>query len=636
MSEHKLYNMACGYAEQGIKLLWFKLDKTPGIAWSRDATLDPVKLKEWFYNIEPGQRRIGFKTGQDSRGVVVIDIDVNKRDKTTGSIIDARSVEEKKEYINETYGILPDTLEVYTPSGGRHLYYIADRPVATLKRIFPGDPLDVDSRGDGGVVVAPDEHDYITDGDFHIDNMAPLPEWLYEILARRNPLTRNKSSYTGQIPLIPEMEKAISDAFLYLDYSNRDVWVRTGHAVKTLDSDEAKRLWLEWSQKYADHDPDEAERVWQSFNPSDITIASLFYDAKEKGYEPESISTDILIKEQELKAVTDKPRFEVRTSVDALRPRPPLQWIIQDLMVKGGVCMMTGDAGSGKTWSSLDIAVSIATGDKWLDKETIQGPILIIDEESGDHRLSSRLQKVMSGHNTGEECQLYYVTMSGADLNNALDVYEIEKIIIEKKICFVLIDALMDVILGADENSVKDVIPAFTQLKRISERTGVTFLIIHHNDKSGKGYRGSTAIKGAVDLLMQVEKPENSDKLKITTPKMRDGEPITIKAKMIFTDFSFKIEQQNDNETTGKFTKAECFILNNLLLNGAMTKIDLEKEGEKKNMKRAVHDGIYNLVSKNYIIRTDKLSKIAEYCILENKKIEIESILEHGNLEKYV
>ena len=79
MSEHTLYNLACNYADQGIKLLWFKLDKTPGIAWSTESSNDRAKLHEWFYHLEPGQRRIGIKTGQDSRGVVVIDIDVNKK-----------------------------------------------------------------------------------------------------------------------------------------------------------------------------------------------------------------------------------------------------------------------------------------------------------------------------------------------------------------------------------------------------------------------------------------------------------------------------------------------------------------------------------------------------------------------------
>ena len=190
MSDHVLYNLACDYATQGIKLLWFRLDKTPGIAWSTEASSNVEKLKEWFYHLEPGQRRIGIKTGQDSKGIVVIDIDVNKKDRA-GFIPDCRSVEQKKEYINETYGELSETLEVHTPSGGRHLYYISDRPIATLKKIFPGDPLDVDSRGDGGVVIAPDGKDYISDNDFIIENMAPLPEWMYDILSKRNPLTRN-------------------------------------------------------------------------------------------------------------------------------------------------------------------------------------------------------------------------------------------------------------------------------------------------------------------------------------------------------------------------------------------------------------------------------------------------------------
>ena len=44
MSEHTLYNLACSYADQGLKLLWFKLDKTPGIPWSTEASNEKSKL----------------------------------------------------------------------------------------------------------------------------------------------------------------------------------------------------------------------------------------------------------------------------------------------------------------------------------------------------------------------------------------------------------------------------------------------------------------------------------------------------------------------------------------------------------------------------------------------------------------
>jgi hypothetical protein len=645
MAEHKLYNLACGYADAGLKLLWFKLDKTPGIPWSNESSSDKAELKKWFYNVEAGQRRIGIKTGQDSRGVVVIDIDVNKKDRQTGEIADPRSVQEKLEYIAETYGALPDTLSVHTPSGGLHLYYIADRPVATLKKIFPNDPLDVDSRGDGGVVVAPDEVDYVTDSEydeFHPKHMARLPDWMYDVVARRNPLTRKKTLYTGEIPLIPEMETAISDALMFMDCSDRDAWIKYGHAIKSLNSDDAKRLWMEWGQKHKSHNSDYAEKTWQSLAPSEIGIATLFYDAKAKGFEPESVSADILMKEQEHRSITDKPRFIFQTSKDAMKPRPPIEWIVENFMVKAGLCMVTGDAGSGKTWTALDMGVSIAEGQPWLGRAVIQGAVLVIDEESGDHRLATRLTKILRGHNGSESTPLYYTTMQGADIRDALDMYEIEKFITEKKIKFVIIDALMDVILGADENSVKDVMPAFAQLKQMIERTGCSVLVIHHNDKAGKGYRGSTAIKGAVDLLFEVDKAEKSDCIKIKTVKVRDAEPVDFKAKMLFGDTTFRME--TDDGPAGdkmSLTKGERFVLEYLSEHGISLKIDIEAEGKRLGFPRSAHDAIYSLQKKGYIGRAnaESASKTrAEYGIVEAKKYEVDLLIDKGyvmgNLEE--
>jgi RecA-family ATPase len=632
MSEHKLYNVACGYAEQGIKLLWFKLDKTPGIAWSREATLDPVKLKEWFYNLEPGQRRIGFKTGQDSRGVVVIDIDVNKRDKTTGGIIDARSVEEKKEYINETYGILPDTLEVYTPSGGRHLYYIADRPVATLKRIFPGDPLDVDSRGDGGVVVAPDEHDYITDGDFHIDNMAPLPEWLYEILARRNPLTRNKSSYTGNIPLIPEMEKAISDAFLYLDYSNRDVWVRTGHAVKTLDSDEAKRLWLEWGQKYSNHDPDEAERVWQSLNPSEITIASLFFDAKEKGYEPENVPVDILLKKQEYIKTADERRFDLKDIHDIFKERPPTVWIVDKLICEASLTIIAADAGVGKTWVTLDLATCITMGIPWLGRDTIKGNVLIVDEESGDDYLANRFKQVITAHGGSEdETTAFYFSMQNTAFNNALDLFELEQLIIANDIKFVVVDALMDVLPGVKENLSDEMVPPLNAIKKIINRTKCSFCIIHHKNKGKENektsYRGAGGIKGAADLMLEIHRDRDTTILEFETTKIRNGAPVKFDAELFITDFSFELmlaEKKTKEKLTKKFTKTEETVIRFLFDNHDQD-AHLVHEAVKGEF-NTIRNILENLYKKDYLTKTKEANKNL-WNVNPDKYIEITEIL---------
>jgi len=206
----------------------------------------------------------------------------------------------------------------------------------------------------------------------------------------------------------------------------------------------------------------------------------------------------------------------------------------------------------------------------------------------------------------------------------------------------VLIDAFMDVILGADENSVKDVMPGLAALKKIIEETGVSFFIIHHKTKPSNGnkgnYRGSSAIKGAVDLMLEISKSDDS--IKFETTKFRDGEDIDFKAKMFFTDFSFNlVEDDGLDILSDTFTRGEKFVLQFLIDNGISQKMDIEKEAGEKNIQRAVKSAFTTLVQNRYIIRTNPGEHKACYAIIDSKKDEVVEILQNGksgNLEKYM
>lgn len=596
-----------------------------------DSTTNIEQAKLYFFNHTVGTGYIGIRTGMASGGIVVIDIDVGKDG-------DIRTVSEIIEYIQETCGPLPDTLTVNTPSGGRHLYYRSPQSLKTASRFIPGDPVGIDCRADGGYVIGPDEENYFTDGDFTVKDCVSIPEWIIKLLSKEKETASSTTiKYTGSIPLIPEMKKSISAALEYLDYNNRDTWVAQGFSLKSLDSDDARRLWDEWSQRSEKFDATDQDKKWNSFDPKNTTISSLFYDAKQSGYVdiPEKI-----IKTQLENNPLFAPLFTLLCEDDFLAERAPISWMVDEIFPSASVCMITGDAGSGKTWISLDIAISIAKGNPWIGREVIQGPVLVIDEESGEDRISRRIKKIIMGHG-GPGTPIYGHSMQCIDITNIPHLTEIEKIIVDKNIKFVVIDALMDVVLGADENSVKEIMPAFKYLRQISERTGVTFLIIHHNDKAGTGYRGSSAIKGAVDTMLEITKSENSDSIKIKSKKVRDGEPVSINAKMMFSDFTFNIIEDDDVTPKSAISKTEKFILNYFLKNGISLKTQLEAAGhEEKISQKTVSKYLYTLVKKGYIIRTDGGGERekAAYGIIEKKKIEIGILLENGyimgNLEE--
>lgn len=132
--------MACAYAARGWSVLPIApRDKRPLIAWTelqhRHAEEPEIRawLKRW------PDANIGIVTGRIS-GLIVLDID--PRNGGDDSIC----------RIEHDFGPIPETHEVITGQGGRHLYFLyPGRRLSNVVGLLEG----VDLRGDGGLVVAP-------------------------------------------------------------------------------------------------------------------------------------------------------------------------------------------------------------------------------------------------------------------------------------------------------------------------------------------------------------------------------------------------------------------------------------------------------------------------------------------------
>jgi len=100
----------------------------------KDASKDPEAVRRWW-TIHP-DANIGIATGMVS-GIAVIDVDV--KGGTNGF---------------ESLALIPDldpTIEVTTPSGGRHYYCVLEVPLSGKNGYLPG----IDIKSDGGYVVGP-------------------------------------------------------------------------------------------------------------------------------------------------------------------------------------------------------------------------------------------------------------------------------------------------------------------------------------------------------------------------------------------------------------------------------------------------------------------------------------------------
>lgn len=285
--------------------------------------------------------------------------------------------------------------------------------------------------------------------------------------------------------------------------------------------------------------------------------------------------------------------------MDAMKPQKPIDYIIDELITNSSVNVFYGEPGSKKTYSMLSMAVAVANGKDWLGFKTKQVPVLFIDEESGEKRLSRRLNETIRGKDCDATGKIYYISLAGFKLDNKEDVKIIESEIKNTKSRLVIFDALTDIMDG-DENSKRDVQPIMSSMRRIADATDCSIIVIHHSSKSG-GYRGSSAIKGSSDLMVQISSDINDETINFKTEKNRDGNYIAWSAQAVWEDDIFRLNQVYPNDNSSEREKTIIIYLEK---NGESLISDIIKSS--KVIKPAqLRKTIYKLVKDKKIIRTN-------------------------------
>ena len=271
-----------------------------------------------------------------------------------------------------------------------------------------------------------------------------------------------------------------------------------------------------------------------------------------------------------------KNRIIIRNAAYALTPRTPINYIIDKVISPGSVNVWAGKFGNGKTYVTLAAGVSVALGIDFLGMPTKQTTVLFIDEESGDQRLSTRLAATLRGVDGGEETLINFISLAGFNLlKRPGDAELLQSCIEQTQAGLVFIDALADIMLGGDENSVKDTQPVFAALRKIAENTRAAIVLIHHTNKLGE-YRGSSAIPGAIDSMLLIEKDEKTNVITFKSIKNRDGEPLKFCGLAHWEEDRFYLTTADLQNREPNFGKAQNFVLNYLKEHGNSTLQDIQ------------------------------------------------------------
>lgn len=226
-----------------------------------------------------------------------------------------------------------------------------------------------------------------------------------------------------------------------------------------------------------------------------------------------------------------KNRIRIRSLSDLVALEPP-SWLVSEHLPNKSLITLYGSPGCGKSFLALDLGLSIAMGEPWLDYDTDQGGVIYIACEAiagMPRRVAAWIES--RGLTIPDMGQIpFYFTTDFNDLqtpNSAKDLIRAwEHDAGSTPVKLIILDTLSRTLGGADENSAGEMNNALNNLDLIRNTIGCAVMVIHHTAKHSQQERGSTVLRGSCDTMLYLKADGGSGGLKLTMTKQRDWEEV--------------------------------------------------------------------------------------------------------------
>ena len=212
-------------------------------------------------------------------------------------------------------------------------------------------------------------------------------------------------------------------------------------------------------------------------------------------------------------------------SIDDLAHRKPVEWLIEGMVPESSYASIVGDAGTMKSFVAIAWGLSIAHGVPWLGRPVKQGRVVYVAAE-GQAGLYARLAAHQEAFGLRGPAPFHIFDQPVAVPTPELDELLADIRDLPEPPRLIVLDTLAWCFGPGDENSQKDMNAFNAAVARLKRETGACVLVVHHTGKSGD-VRGSTALRGAVDVMMVMERLDRSLTLSNggKIGKQKDAEP---------------------------------------------------------------------------------------------------------------
>lgn len=241
-----------------------------------------------------------------------------------------------------------------------------------------------------------------------------------------------------------------------------------------------------------------------------------FDERSEQGFE----------KVKELPPIVDAAEFNVTEF-----PKPPE--LVKGLIHQGTKVIVGGGSKSYKTWSQLDLCVSVAYGLPWMGHECTPGRVLFVNMEIPPYFFQQRLKAIMERRgieHVPDRMDIW--NLRGFTTNYRIIIPQIIQRIKEKGYSLVDLDPIYKIYGNTDENSASEVSQLLNSLEHLCVETGATTLFGAHYSKGNQATKesidrisGSGAFARDPDSIINFTKHENEGSY-VVEPTLRNLPPI--------------------------------------------------------------------------------------------------------------
>jgi len=190
-------------------------------------------------------------------------------------------------------------------------------------------------------------------------------------------------------------------------------------------------------------------------------------------------------------------------------------WLIERLWSAGAVGIVSGPPKALKTWTALEMAISVATGLPCLSTFPVHrsGPVLLYAAEEPMPALHSRLHALARNHALDlDQVDIRVIAADSLRLDRGEDREKLTATVKFHRPVLLILDPLIR-LHALDENQSGPMAELLGYFRSLQRSTGTAIAIIHHSRKHagssaapGQSLRGSSDLYAFVDSLVSLER----------------------------------------------------------------------------------------------------------------------------------